>query len=404
MSLKIARHIVAQEWMRSAPTQRLLRILQGSIPADEPQALFVGGCVRNVILGKRVEDIDIATPLLPEDIMEILEKEGVKVIPTGLQHGTITAVCDGEVYEITTLRRDEETDGRHAQVSFTQSWVEDAKRRDFTMNTLLLDGRGNVYDPLGDGLNDIDRKCVRFVGKAKQRIEEDHLRILRFFRFSALYSDAFDAEGLKACEEGAPLIAKLSKERITQEFFKIIASEKPHEVLEVMFTHGVLKDFDFENYNPEFFEHFCMFQTRYTLQALSSRLFVMAALDFENIKAMERYILFPKVFLRDMQAVDGALNLPDLSCDHAVRRAIYRFGRSLTAQALIIELVQDRVMNGYAPKALDIIQNWDIPMFPISGQDLMAKGFAQGPALGAELERLENEWVESDFKTLPDGV
>ncbi len=398
MSLEIKRHIVAQDWMRASQTEHLFSILQGNIPEDEPQALFVGGCVRNILMGQDVEDMDIATPLHPENVVEILERDGIKVIPTGLQHGTVTAVVDGETYEITTLRHDKETDGRHAVVTFTDSWLEDAKRRDFTINTLLLDRAGNVYDPLDLGLDDLDARKVRFVGEAAQRIEEDHLRILRFFRFSALYGDGFDQEGLKACAAAADTIKKLSKERVTQEFFKIIASDRPYDVIAQMLDHNVLKSFEFTDYDPEFFEHFCTFQSRYSLTALSARLFVFAAMNFENIKTMEEYILFPKVFLKDMQAINGALNLPDLSCDHAVRVAIYRFGRSVTAQALIVELVQDRVMNGYAPTAIEIIQNWDIPDFPISGADLKAKGIQEGPEMGEELKRLEKEWIDNGFK------
>ncbi len=395
---KVVRHVVSPPWMKAEETHRLFAILQGNIPEEEPQALFVGGCVRNTVLGREVEDVDLATPLTPDEVSEILQKSDVKVIPTGLDHGTVTAVIDGRVFEITTLRKDEETDGRHAVVSYTQSWVEDAKRRDFTMNTLLMDIKGNVYDPLGSGLNDLDERHVVFVGEASQRIEEDHLRILRFFRFSALYGKGhFDEAGLKASQNAAKKIKSLSKERITQEFFKIMASERPYDVLKVMFEHNILKSFKFPDYNADFFEHFCTFQSRYGLNALSSRLFVMAFLNFENIKTMEEYILFPKVLLKDMKAMNGALNLPDLSCDHAVRKSVYRFGRAITAQALMIELVQDRVMNGYAPMALEIIQNWDIPTFPTTGNDLIAQGFKPSPELGKELERLENEWIDNDF-------
>jgi len=400
MSLEIKQKIIPEEWINCKSTDRLFMALQGSIPDSEPQALFVGGCVRNTLMGMEVEDIDIATKLRPEHVTEILEINGIKVIPTGLKHGTVTAVIDGNSYEITTLRHDLKTDGRHAEIAFTDSWVEDAKRRDFTINTLLMDCKGNVYDPLGLGIDDIAKRRVVFVGNPKKRIEEDHLRILRFFRFSAFYANNFDSEGLKACEEAAYTIKKLSRERITQEFFKIIASDRPYDVLEVMFKHNILKSFEFHDYAPEFFKHFCEFQSRYRLNALSSRLFIFAALNFENIKSMEEFILFPKIFLKDMKAINGALNLPDLSCDHAVRVSIYRFGRSITAQALIIELVQDRVMNGYAPKALNIIQNWDIPDFPLSGADLMAKGIPQGKELGAELSRLENEWIDNGFKAI----
>lgn len=398
MSLEISRHIVPQNWMRSQSLNRLFEILQGGIPEGEPQALLVGGCVRNVLLGQEVDDIDIATPLLPEYVSEILTAHDVKVIPTGLDHGTVTAIIDDVKAEITTLRHDTHTDGRHAAVSFTECWIEDAKRRDFTMNTLLMDLVGNVYDPLGQGLDDLDARCVRFVGNAEKRIKEDHLRILRFFRFTSRYGNGFDMEGLKACQAGAHLIVKLSKERVTQEFFKIIAGDKPHEVLGIMFEHDILSDIKPIAYDADFLAAFVRFQSSYHLGSLSSRILVFAGLDFDAVKPMEKYILFPKVFIKDMQAINGALNLSDLSCDTAIREAVYRFGRVATAQALMIELVQDRVMNRYAPVALKVIQGWDIPEFPVSGHDLMEAGIKKGPELGITLDTLEEYWIKSDFK------
>lgn len=396
--MKAVKTINPKDWMTAPEILSLLNYIQGSIPADEPQILLVGGCVRNTLLDKPVEDIDFASLRKPDEVTEILEKNGVKVIPTGLQHGTITAVLNDKTFEITTLRHDRETDGRHALVEFTDSWLEDAKRRDFTLNTLLMDAKGNIYDPLGQGIEDLKNRKIRFVGKPAQRIEEDHLRILRFFRFTALYGDTFDEEGLKACAQAASSIKRLSKERITQEFFKIMASDAPYDVLSKMFEHGVLKELDFVDYDGEFLKHFCTFQSRYSLNALSARLFVMASLRFENIAAMGNYILFPNVFLKDMKHIHGALQLPDLSCDHAVKRCIYLYGRAITAQALIIELVQDRVMSGYAPTALGVIQNWDVPDFPLSGEDLIKRGMTPGPELGKELTRLENQWIENDFK------
>ncbi len=397
--LEVKRHIVRKNWMLAPETLRLFKLLQGNIPDNDPQILFVGGCVRDALLNIEVEDIDIATKLAPEIVMEILIAAGIKAIPTGIDHGTITAVAGDYSYEITTLRRDKKTDGRHAVVAYTDCWIEDAKRRDFTINTLLMDLKGNIYDPLGAGLLDIDNSHICFVGDAKKRIEEDYLRILRFFRFSAIYGEGkFDDEGLLACKDAADNIKKLSKERITQEFFKIIASSKPYHVLNVMFEHGILKDFKFSDYDGRFLEYFCNFQSRYKLFSLSSRLFVMASVNFENIKTMQEFILFPKVFLKDMKAILGALNLPDLSCDKAVREAVYRFGRFGAAQALMIELAQDRVMNSYAPRALDIVQNWDIPNFPLSGKDLIERGVMPSPEMGAKIKYLEDKWIKQDFK------
>ena len=182
---------------------------------------FVGGCVRDAALGIGVNDIDMATILPPESVLARLNEAGIKTVPTGLDHGTITAVFGSGNIDITTLRIDKETDGRHAQVAFTDDWKADAQRRDFTLNTLLADEHGTVFDPLGCGLEDLKAGRVRFVGQADQRITEDVLRILRFFRFYGAYGKgAPDPEALHACAAHAALIVTLSRERITQEFFQ----------------------------------------------------------------------------------------------------------------------------------------------------------------------------------------
>lgn len=395
--MKISRHIVPEHWMCSSEVETLFTTLQGGIPKEEPQCLFVGGCVRDTVLGRESDDFDLATLLLPDDVIEILNKEGITVIPTGIKHGTVTVIIGTYKFEVTTLRHDRETDGRHAVVDYTDDWAEDAKRRDFTINTLLMDRHGNIYDPLGTGLADLDARRVVFVGDAAQRIEEDYLRILRFFRFSAFYADDWDEHGLESCEKHAHGIKNLSKERITQEFFKIIMGKKPDNVLRMMFRHDILSEYDFNAGDFAFFNAFCRFQEQYRLSSLSSRLFVFANMRFDHIKKMERYILFPKVFVKDMKAIDGILNLPDLSCDRAVREAVYRFGRVATAQSLMVNLAQDRVMNRYAPRALDIIQNWDIPIFPINGDDMIAQGIAKGPELGKKLREMEDEWIKDGF-------
>ena len=171
------------------------------------------------------------------------------------------------------------------------------------------------------------------------------------------------------------------------------------DTLGVMFKHGVLKEFDFGDDALENLKHLCTFQGRYGLGFVASRIFVLAGMKTENVQAMEELLLLPKVFKKDIQAINAVLNLPDLKDDHAVKVAVYKFGRVPTAQALMIELATDRVMNGYAPKAIEIIQNWDIPTFSITGDDLIKEGIPKGPELGAELSRREEEWIERRFPT-----
>jgi poly(A) polymerase len=198
---------------------------------------FVGGCVRNSLLNRPVDDFDIATPLMPQEVMALLKNEGWKVIPTGLAHGTVTAIADNISYEITTLRIDEKTDGRHADVAFTRSYPEDARRRDFTMNALYLDFEGQLYDYFG-GIADLKAGVVRFIDDPVLRIHEDYLRILRFFRIFAYYGKQLDPQSATACCLLKENLASLSKERITKEFLKLLKAEHPAHALSFMQDHN----------------------------------------------------------------------------------------------------------------------------------------------------------------------
>jgi poly(A) polymerase len=389
------RKVEPQDWMVSHETKTVMDALSET---GMVTALFVGGCVRNMLVGEEVGDIDIACVFDPDQVADRLTRRGIKVVPTGIEHGTVTAVVNKKPYEITTLRKDVETDGRRAVVKFSTDWGEDAERRDFTINTLLADSQGNVYDPTGQGLKDIDARVVRFVGDPTTRIAEDHLRILRFFRFHARYGKgAPDAEGLEACRYGADKIEELSRERITQEFFKILSVDKPADILSIMFDNSILTEFKFPEYDPKLMEHVCEFQRRFGLGFTAARLFVLAGLKQTNVTVTEKLLLIPKIFKKDIEAISEVLNLPDLKDDHAVREAVYRHGRVPTAQALMIELAQDRLMNGYANQALKIIQKWDIPQLPVTGNDLMKAGVEEGPELGRKLTEIEDWWVENDF-------
>ena len=263
----------------------------------------------------------------------------------------------------------------------------------------MSDLQGNVYDPLGEGYNDLKKGLVKFVGDPVERIKEDHLRILRYYRFYALYSSSVpDKDAIDACKKESEKIYRLSRERISQEFYKILSSDKAMRVLKLMFEHGVLKKLCFPETNLKFLGQVCDFQARYGLSQVASRLYVLSGLQKENINFMEESIIVPKVFLKDIDAIEGVLNLDDLKNEHAVKVAVYKYGRVSAAQALMIELAQDRVMNGFAKNALDVIQKWEVPNFPVSGDDLIKKGYTAGPDLGKELARLENEWIEGGFK------
>ncbi|RZJ27620.1 MAG: CCA tRNA nucleotidyltransferase, partial [Brevundimonas sp.] len=218
--------LTGQDWLKSSATRAVLAALEASGGPD--CARFVGGCVRNALMGRPIDDVDIATSLKPEDTEAAIRAAGLKAVPTGIAHGTVTAVSERQPFEITTLRRDVTTDGRNATVAFTDDWAEDAARRDFRLNALYADGEGQVFDPTGQGVADAAAGRIVFVGDPRTRIREDYLRILRFFRFFAWYGQGEpDVEGLEACRDLAPGISRLSAERVSKELMKLLAATDP---------------------------------------------------------------------------------------------------------------------------------------------------------------------------------
>lgn len=368
--LQVVKTIEPQSWMRTPAVLSVLKALDG--------ALFVGGCVRNALLGRPVFDIDIATIRTPEEVQRRLNTIGVKTIPTGIEHGTVTAVQGEYIFEITTLRKDVETDGRRAVVSFTRDWREDAQRRDFTMNTLLADSEGHVYDPTGWGLHDLEKGRVRFVGHPADRIAEDYLRILRFFRFHAYYGRGEpDQAALAACRAAADKIVTLSKERITQEFFKIVMACDPVSILSLMFTCGVLKELAAEN---------CQMALLTPDTSLETRLLVLAGFDDAVIGQMEQWLIFSKAQKRQIKNILGAYSESKKLDEKNAKILIYRHGRDVAQQVFILR--------GYDGTAL---KDWDIPRLPLTGDDVKAAGIAQGKAVGAVLREIEGWWLAQGF-------
>lgn len=387
--MKPAKTISPPDWVRAPATIKTMEALGWE------NARFVGGCVRNTLLGVPVTDIDIATKHYPEKVIELLEGQGIKAIPTGIEHGTITAICKDTPHEITTLRKDVATDGRRATIAFADSWEEDAARRDFTINTLLMDMDGNLYDPTGQGIADLESRSIRFVGDAETRIKEDILRILRFFRFHAQYGAGQpDQAALKACAKHADKIQTLSIERITQEFLKILMVKNPADILDVMRSHKVLIDL-IDNLSA--LKKLTYFQTQYKLESLPARLFALIDYSSGNIPQLETHLLIPKLFKKDMAAINKVLKMPNLNTDQTIKESLYRHGRTASAQALMIELSQDRVNNKDATNALGLIQSWEIPSFPITGEDLIKEGFTPGHELGQELRLREQAWIDKGF-------
>jgi poly(A) polymerase len=367
------------------------RAVMAALTRDGAEARFVGGCVRDALLGRQVKDIDIATPLPPEAVMERLKAARLGVVPTGLAHGTVTAIAHHRPYEITTLRRDVETFGRHARVAFTDDWEADAKRRDLTLNALFCSAAGELWDHVG-GLADLEAGRVRFVGPARQRIEEDYLRLLRFFRFHAHYGRGEpDAEGLEAAAALAPQLERISMERKRDELLKLLAAPDPPPVLRVMAARGVLAQLLPETGARDLDRLARLLVARPQAEPLER----LAALLPESTAAAEtaRRLKLANderdrlVFLR--APATGRALLDDRL---AFRRALQRQG----AEALLSRLALLDEPDAAVEAARAEAAGWTAAALPIQGTDLLAIGFASGPAMGETLRQLEDWWLLQD--------
>lgn len=381
------RTVRPRPWMREAATRQVMRVLMA--PGAEPR--FVGGAVRDALLGRPPREIDIATPLGPETVMKRLTAAGIRAVPTGIAHGTVTAATPKRIFEITTLRRDVETDGRHAKVAFGVDWAADAQRRDFTMNALSLDGRGRLYDDVG-GLADLKAGRVRFVGDPATRIHEDVLRLLRYYRFFAHYGKgAGDRAARDACHAAARLLPTLSAERIAAEFLKLLAAPDPLLALRMMRADGVL-----EVVLPES-AALARLRQLVALEPAADPIRRLAALIARDAGAVaERF----KLSGAQRDRLEALAAKPPIALDAdrpAQRRALYRWGAAIYADRVLLAAAARRRPRGVR-KLLRLAQSWKSPRFPLRGRDLLAAGVAPGPQVGILLATLEAWWIKGDFR------
>ncbi len=365
-------------------------------------ARFVGGCVRNSLLGQPIDDIDIATTLTPDQVTEALEAAGIKVVPTGVDHGTVTAVCEGKPFEITTLRRDVSTDGRRAVVAFTQSWDEDAVRRDFRLNALYADADGRIYDPTGEGVADAKAGRIVFVGDAMTRIREDYLRILRFFRFHAWYGkgDA-DSAALSACKALKGMLSGRAAERTQKELLKLLAAPDPRTALRLMAATSVLSSVlpqvkaltRFENLVAIESEHFFDVDEELRLASLLP--------DDAKIAqdTAERLRLSNALKDRLVAAVGREPRIVSWMSPRETRRAVYRLGgRTFGDRVKLAWAASDRPATANQWRALiPLAETWTPPAFPLTGEDVVNAGVPRGPMVGQVLREIEDWWIDLDF-------
>ncbi len=377
-------------WMSDERSVRLMKVLGGY--KVKPESLFVGGCVRNALLDKRVNDIDIATVYKPLEVIEKLKAAGIRFVPTGLDHGTITALVDDLSYEITTLRKDIETDGRYAVIAFSTEWKEDAQRRDFTINTLLAGADGSIYDPTGQGLSDLEARRVVFVGEADGRIAEDYLRILRFFRFYAEYGvGAADPAALAACRKHADKLSLLSRERITQEFLKILAVHHAASILSLMFSQDVLKDIG-KGFKEPVMEHICALQVKFESVDVIARLCVLSNMKGESFE--ERLVL-SNAQKKNLKLFAESFSLIKSVSKKKIRELVYRFGNASALQGYFLHQSQKQQPPDF--EMIDIARYWQAPEFPVKADSLIEAGVPRGPELGKKLSELEEKWIAKDF-------
>lgn len=386
------------DWVAAPETVAVFDALCGQDPGA---VRFVGGCVRNFLLGAEVSEIDLATVLVPEDVIRRAEGAGLKCVPTGIDHGTITVVSGGQPFEVTTLRRDVETHGRHATVAFSTDWAEDAARRDFTMNALYADRTGAIFDPLG-GLADLKARRVRFIGEAETRIAEDYLRILRFFRFHAWYgSGDLDATGLSACAAAKAHLGELSIERVRDELLKLLAAEAPLEVLRQMAATGILSE---------------VLPEELSLERLGKLVSADAAAFFtpdpilrfgalaeggpEAVDALAQRLRLSNAERARLKAMkETSPRILSYMSVRELHQALYRIGlEALLDRARIAWAEDPKASNAVNWRALlAMAETWERPVFPLSGSDVMKAGVPAGPAVGRILGEVEDWWVDSDF-------
>jgi poly(A) polymerase len=371
-----------------------------SIFAALGAARFVGGAVRNALLGAAVIDIDIAVPLRPLEALNRLEEAGIKVVPTGLDHGTVTAIRNDKVFEITSLRQDVETDGRHAAVVYTADWREDSARRDFTMNALYAGLDGEIFDYHG-GVEDLIAGRVRFVGDPAARIREDHLRILRLFRFHAWYGKGdMDGEALRAAANAKSDIAKLSGERIAKELLRLLECSNPVPVLRVMAAAAILPD---------------VLPGALQLARLEHLAFIDAENDFPPDSILRLAALLPdeedtartvgerlKLSNADRaRLLDGASagERSGYPSPLEVRKLLYRIGVPRFRDWVLLRWAAGAKGAGAIPwrMLLSVADSWRRPKFSVTGLDVMTAGVPEGPAVGRVLHELEQWWMDNDF-------
>ncbi|MGI9482295.1 MAG: CCA tRNA nucleotidyltransferase [Hyphomicrobiales bacterium] len=397
--------LAGRDWLEDARFQAVVKALE----AAGGEARAVGGCVRDALLGEPAGDIDIATTLSPEAVMEAGKKAGLGAHPTGIDHGSVTLVSGPEgahvPYEVTTLRVDEETYGRHAKVAFTSDWEADARRRDFTMNALYCGADGTVFDPVG-GYGDIVTRTVRFVGNPAHRIKEDYLRILRFFRFHARFGKGQPEENARAaCRQARSELDGLSRERIRQEFFKLLAAKGGPATIHLMNDDGVLEHVLNGKISVQALEK--LGEIDAARKGCSDALLRLAVLygQVGASEAREAFVLTNSETVRLRNLRSAPQVTPNFRVEER-ERLLYWFGAQTFSDSILASWACSDAPANNADwfGLLNLAGSWVQPEFPLSGEDLLENGIEEGPRLGEILQTIEDWWVAGGFTASRDDL
>ena len=377
-------------WLRDPATQKVFALLDG----EKGKTRAVGGAVRDTLVDhpREATEIDFATELLPREVMRRAEAGGVAAYPTGIEHGTVTLKIDDRVAEVTTLREDLETDGRHAVVRFGWGWTRDAERRDFTMNALYCDMDGELFDPI-NGVEDCMNGAVRFIGDANRRIAEDKLRVYRFFRFTASHGhEQFDEDGLVAVHKAAGDLHNISAERIGSEMRRMLALPHVARTLETMAQAGVVR------LPVDLLERMGTYERRaHKPNGMGRMALLVQSLGSKTIQKRWR------LSNDEIGAAEAILSAAKLITDFRINEAAYRYPAHLSDAVEVAATFAGWTEAGKSA-IVEHLQIVNVPKFPISGKDLLQRGMRPGPRIGAELDRLEQKWIQSGFKLDRDAL
>ncbi len=394
-------------WLREGPLARLLAVLD----RDGEEARVVGGAVRNALLGEPIVEFDVATTAVPGEVIRRVAAAGFKPVPTGIDHGTVTVVIDSRPFEVTTLRQDVETFGRHASVRFGRDWRADAERRDFTMNALSVGTDGVVHDTVG-GIADLQARRVRFIGDPQKRIAEDYLRILRFFRFHAAYGHGLpDAAGLHACIAGRAGLAQLSRERVRMELLKLLLAPHATPALAAMAESGLLVLVLGGVPDLAGFENMAKVEASAGVQADAvQRLGALAARIPEDAERLAQRLRLSNAEHGRLKSMSDAWWQLTPANEKGARALLYRLGAERFVDRVLLGWSRSwprssRAVQDDAWRALAMLpERWAIPVFPLKAADFMKRGVARGPALGAAMHEAEAAWIAADFPAEPEAV